>query len=262
MQPGFTGESARVAVLGALVVGLAGWSVHQAVDRSRYEREVGRLLNQTVRDPAWIASEFNRTCYDRGVFWDLTWLGVRTEQNPSDVWMTQEILFEVRPDLVVETGTQHGGSAALWATILREVNPAGRVVTIDIEDKTAGNGAELAVFRERVEFLLGSSTDPRIVSAVAARARGKKVLVILDSDHSRDHVAGELRAYAPLVSVGSYLIVQDTSVNGHPVYPGHGPGPMEAVEEFLVGNPQFQVDRSRERLLLTLHPKGYLKRVS
>jgi cephalosporin hydroxylase len=86
------------------------------------------------------------------------------------------------------------------------------------------------------------------------------VLVILDSDHTKDHVLAEMRAYGPLVTRGSYLIVEDTNINGHPVLPDFGPGPWEAVEEFLQGNDQFQVDRSREKLLMTFNPMGYLRR--
>jgi cephalosporin hydroxylase len=100
------------------------------------------------------------------------------------------------------------------------------------------------------------------VAEVTRRVGGKRTIVILDSDHRRDHVLAELRAYSPLVGVGSYLIVQDTDVNGHPVMESFGPGPMEAVEAFLRGNAAFRSDRSRERLLFTLAPKGYLKRVA
>jgi cephalosporin hydroxylase len=87
------------------------------------------------------------------------------------------------------------------------------------------------------------------------------VLVILDSDHSKQHVLNELAAYAPLVTLGSYLIVQDTHVNGHPVEPMFGPGPMEALTEFLATNPDFVSDRGRERLMFTMHPNGYLRRI-
>jgi cephalosporin hydroxylase len=97
---------------------------------------------------------------------------------------------------------------------------------------------------------------------VAERAAGAgRVLVVLDSDHSRDHVLAELRAYAPLVTPGSYLVVEDTNVNGHPVYEAFGPGPMEAVQDFLKERDDFEVDRSREKFLLTFNPGGWLRKL-
>lgn len=188
------------------------------------------------------------------------WLGVPALQNPNDAWVTQQIIFELKPDFIVETGTAKGGSAALWATVLEQVQPAGRVISIDIEDN-AQQARKLPIVREKVDFIIGSSTSPEIVADVTARVIGRRVLVILDSDHSKRHVLGELKAYAPLVEVGSYLIVQDTNINGHPVFEDFGPGPMEAVDEFLAENDRFRPDRQRERLLFTMHPKGYLKRV-
>ena len=191
---------------------------------------------------------------------DRTWLGVPTYQNPNDVWIHQEIIAALKPDYIIEAGTAKGGSALLWAMIQREVNPAGKVITMDIADPS-----ELAtsqpLWSERVEFIKGSSTDPATVARLAESVRDRQVLVILDSDHSKVHVAAELKAYAPMVPVGSYVIVQDTNVNGHPVAPDHGPGPMEAVEEFLAADDRFVADRSREALMFTMHPKGYLKRI-
>ena len=116
----------------------------------------------------------------------------------------------------------------------------------------------VAIAKERVEFLLGSSTDPEIVAHVRRRAEGKRVMVLLDSAHTREHVLAELAAYAPLVGVGSYLIVQDT---GGVMIQEPNPGPRQAVDEFLVAHPGFKADRTRERMLHTMHPKGYLRRV-
>ena len=114
----------------------------------------------------------------------------------------------------------------------------------------------------RLTYLTGSSSDPAIVEKIAAMIpEGAPVLVILDSDHSRDHVAAELEAYAPLVPVGSYLIVEDTNVNGHPAAPDFGPGPMEAMWDFMATDPGFEVDTRCERYFLTQNPSGYLKRV-
>ncbi len=177
-------------------------------------------------------------------------LGVPTLQNPLDVWVTQEILYQVKPDFVIETGTYHGGSAALWAVFLEHINPAGRVITIDIEDRRSIRAKRLPIYKRKVDFLLGSSTDPAIVAEIEKRVQGKKVLVILDSNHATEHVRAELEAYSPLVSVGSYIIVQDTF---------HGPGP--AIADFLSGNDQFEADRLHERFVLTNNTNGFLKRI-
>jgi cephalosporin hydroxylase len=186
---------------------------------------------------------------------DTRWRGVRAQKCPLDLWVYQEILHEVQPDLVVETGTAEGGSALFLASML-DLLGRGAVVTIDVVHRPDYPR------HPRITYVHGSSTDPVIVADTARRVDpGARVLVILDSDHSKDHVLNEMRAYAPLVSTGSYLIVEDTNINGHPVLPEFGPGPWEAVEEFLETSDQFEVDRSREKLLLTFNPMGYLKRV-
>jgi cephalosporin hydroxylase len=192
-----------------------------------------------------------------------SWMGVPTAQNPMDVWITQEILTEVKPDFFIEAGSWRGGSALLWATLLEQLNPASRVITIDIEDHLEA-ARQVPLFQRRVDFLLGSSIDPAIVSSIAKRVRGKKVVILLDSAHFRRHVIQELRLYSPMVSQGSYLIVQDSNINGHPVLPnwadGDG-GPMEAIKEFLASNDEFQVDQAREKFLFTFSPHGFLRRV-
>jgi cephalosporin hydroxylase len=196
------------------------------------------------------------------------WMGIPTVQNPNDVWITQEILVDVRPDFVVEAGAFAGGSAVMWAMILREINPESRVITIDIHDLPDSTKA-LPIFKERVEFLLGSSTSPTIVEQVRKRVAGHKVVFILDSNHVKDHVLAELKAYADMVPVGCYIIVQDSDINGHPVnIDPNGPaasyigleGPMEAIQAFVPADGRFIIDRGRERLLITTNPKGYLRR--
>jgi cephalosporin hydroxylase len=204
---------------------------------------------------------YHQAFYSSPNTWRLNkWLGILTEQNPNDVWITQEIIVETRPDFIIETGTLCGGSAALWSTILEQINPRGRVITIDILDQ-AQQARKLPIVQKHVDFLHGSSTAADIVDYVKYSVEGKKVLVILDSDHSKQHVLNELAAYAPLVNVGSYLIVQDTNVNGHPVDRTFGPGPMEAVTEFLAANSNFVPDKGRERFMFTMNPNGYLKRI-
>src|SRR5207248_9517078 len=114
---------------------------------------------------------------------------------------------------------------------------------------------------ERVTYLKGSSTDTAVVTTVKERVRNGRVMVILDSDHTANHVYEELATYAPLVHPGGYLIVEDTNINGHPTFPEFGPGPMEAVDRFLAERGEsFLVDEACERFMMTLHPKGYLRR--
>ncbi len=176
-------------------------------------------------------------------------LGVPTLQNPLDVWVTQEIIVEVAPDFIVETGTFRGGSALLWAMILEHVNPEGQIITVDIEDGRTEIAKEHSLAQNRVEFVLGSSVGPRVVARIAERVKGKKVLVILDSNHSREHILKELNAYGPMVSPGSYLIVQDTMFGG-----------TGAIKEYIARHGEFTVDASRERYILTNNRRGFLKR--
>jgi cephalosporin hydroxylase len=199
---------------------------------------------------------FHELYYDsRDTTWkDTRWRGVRAQKCPLDLWVYQEILHEVQPDLIVETGTAEGGSALFLASML-DLLGRGEVITIDVLERPDYPR------HPRITYLHGSSTDPTIVGHVSDLVGDEdKVVVILDSDHTKDHVLAEMKAYGPLVTKGSYLIVEDTNINGHPVLPDFGPGPWEAVEEFLQGNDQFQVDRSREKLLMTFNPMGYLRR--
>ena len=191
------------------------------------------------------------------------WLGIPTLQHPFDVWITQEIFWEVKPDFVVETGTLLGGSAILWATIMAQINPKARVITIDVADKTHQYARNNKLFRQKVDFVKGSSTDPKVVAEVTRRVRGRRVVVILDSLHTKEHVLNELRAYAPLVNVGSYLIVQD-SFAWHPTpVENIGPddGPWDAIAAFMEKNDEFEIDSKRERLILTSNRNGFLRRV-
>jgi cephalosporin hydroxylase len=189
------------------------------------------------------------------------WQGVPALQFPNDLWIIQEIIYEVQPDVIIETGTYRGASALMWATLLKPLKPQGRILTVDIGNYVHPNAKASPLWQEMVTFYLGSSTDPEIFSAMSQAVEGKKVLVILDSDHSKDHVLKELNLYAPLVSKGSYLIVQDTHFNGHPIPYNMVPGPMEAVEAFLPTTDLFEPDSSRERFKVSQSPHGFLKRL-
>jgi cephalosporin hydroxylase len=242
-----------VIVLAGLCLGLAALNVYQC---DRLEQASDRPSNAEIMRLFY--EEW--TPLNKPTVWQNKWLSIPTLQNPMDVWITQEILHEVRPDFIVEAGTLHGGSAALFATILDQINPEGRIISIDIEDK-AQEAKKLPIVQRKVDFLIGSSVDSRIVDDVKRRVGSGKVLVILDSLHTKEHVLSELKAYAPIVSVGSYLIVQDTFVNGHPAMPDYGPGPWEAVQAFLATSNDYVVDKSRERMMFTFSPDGWLKRV-
>jgi cephalosporin hydroxylase len=208
-----------------------------------------------------IVSQFHKLYYDAHIFgktWCNTfWLGIPTLKCPLDLWIYQEIIFEVKPDVIIECGTAHGGSALFLASVCDLVGN-GKVITIDIEDKKGRPK------HNRIKYLLGSSTSKEIVRKVRSLVKnGDKVMVVLDSDHHKEHVLNELRIYSNFVTKGSYIIVEDTNINGHPVYPEFGPGPMEAVEEFLrEKNKDFVVDKTKEKFYLTFNPKGYLKRIN
>jgi cephalosporin hydroxylase len=205
-----------------------------------------------------IVQQFHRLYYHsyERTWKDTRYRGVTIWKCPLDLWLYQELLHELRPQLIVETGTAFGGSASFLADLCDTLGLDAQVVTIDIEAQPGRPE------HPRVHYVTASSTAPEVVADVYASApAGAPVLVILDSDHSRDHVLAELRAYADLVTVGSYVVVEDTNVNGHPAYPDFGPGPMEAVDAFLAEDDRFEIDAGREKFFMTFNPRGYLRKV-
>jgi len=196
-------------------------------------------LNMTPHGEAYV-----RWFHEANVWKNMTWHGIRTLKLPSDVWNYQEIIFERRIEHVIETGSRHGGSALFFAETLAARGAAGPVVSIDIEGTSNQVGS-----RAGIHFLLGDSAAPAMVArATALLPAGRGPLfLILDSDHRREHVLRELRAWVPELRSGDYLVVEDTIVNGHPVRPEHGPGPMEAIRDYLAEAPGLLVhDRERE----------------
>jgi cephalosporin hydroxylase len=206
-----------------------------------------------------IVDQFHRLYYDgpRGegrVHHRTSWMRTPGLKCPLDLWAYQEIFAEVRPDLVVETGTHMGGSALFFAQML-DLLGRGEVITIDIvEDKTRPR-------HPRIRYVTGSSADASLIGSLLGSRSPETRLVVLDSDHRKAHVLRELEILAPYVDVGSYVIVEDTNVNGHPVLPDFGPGPSEAIAEFLAGDRGFEVDESRQKFLMTFNPGGFLKRI-
>lgn len=182
--------------------------------------------------------------HETNVWKDMTWHGVRTLKLPSDIWSYQEILFERRIEHVIETGTRHGGSALFFAETLAARGSRGLVVSVDIDSQSRQIQSH-----ERIRFLVGDSAAPAMVDQAFALLGPNPgpIFLILDSDHSRDHVLRELRAWVPRLRRGDYLIVEDTIVNGHPVRPAHGPGPWEAVDAYRAEAPGLLLpDDARE----------------
>ena len=206
-----------------------------------------------------IVDQFHQLLYDSNVigkgYNGAHFVGTKVQKCPFDLFVYQEIISEIKPDVIIETGTAFGGTSLFLASICDLINK-GRILTIDI-DEIKGKPKH-----KRITYLTGSSSNEKIVKEVKEKiGKRDKVLVILDSDHSAQHVFNELMIYSKFVTKGSYLIVEDTNVNGNPVYPDHGPGPAEGLKKFLKSNGEFKVDRNREKYYLTFNPGGYLKKV-
>jgi len=207
-----------------------------------------------------IVDKFDTLYYNSGAWIATKWLGVSVQKIVSDLWVYQEIIFELKPDVIIETGTYNGGSALFMASMCDLVKK-GKVITIDVSPRQT----EDRPVHDRIHYILGSSTDTNVFSSVKKHIKeGDKVLVVLDSNHETSYVFQEMLLYWELVSIGSYLIVEDTNLGGNPVYHEFGPGPMMAVKEFLktdIGKNKFVVDYNREKFFITWNPGGYLKRV-
>jgi cephalosporin hydroxylase len=193
--------------------------------------------------------------YKTGNFRSLKWLGVPIWQNVLDLWTIQEAISSVQPALLIETGTDRGGSALFYANLM-DLLDQGEVITIDIVRNHT-------LDHPRVKFLQGSSTDPEIVDRVREAVNGTDgpVMVILDGNHDRDHVAAELELYAPLVTPGSLLLSQDGVIDRFRIFRDSRPGPLEANRNFLSRHAEFEHDRElNEQFRLTQHPLGWMRR--
>jgi cephalosporin hydroxylase len=215
-------------------------------------------INRIINPPKNIEEEFHAKYYYSKVWSETYFMGKKVFKCPNDLWIYQEILWETRPDVIIECGTFHGGSSLYYAKLFDIMEIEGQVITIDVDAMP-----DMPVHK-RITYISGSSTSPETLEKVNEMVKGKqKVMVILDSDHSKDHVLKELELYHNFVSRGCYLVVEDSNINGHPVYSGfgQGPGPMEAMEEFLPAHPEFTIDKSKEKFLMSFNPNGYLKRI-
>lgn len=200
--------------------------------------------------------------------YNFSWLGVPIIQHPEDLLAMQEILWRVRPDVVIETGVAHGGSLVFYASMLHLLGSDGFVIGVDVDIRSHNREKiEAHPLSSRIRLVQGSSTDPATVEEVARLAADRtRAIVALDSSHTHAHVLDELRLYSPFVRNGSYLVVFDTVVENMPAAhfadrpwaPGNSP--MTAVREFLRENRRFMVDEEyTDKLLISVAPEGYLR---
>jgi len=183
-----------------------------------------------------------------------TWMGRTSWQPPQDLWTIQETITELRPSLVIETGTHKGGAAFFYATLFDLIEHDGHIITVDVEDMI-----DVDASHPKITFLLGDSTSDEIIDQIEQRVSETDgpIMVILDSLHLEYHVTNELERYHKFVTPGSFLLVQD----GVTDYWGR-PGPLAAINKFLPKHKEFQIDEYRcNRYIVTHHPKGWLKRL-
>lgn len=250
--------------------------MNKAIQQFNQEREnriksFGNDHGFKDRSQAWLEESMRKS-----YVYNFDWLGRPIIQNPIDIMAMQEIIWKVQPDLIIETGIAHGGSLIFSASML-ELNAAcggpsdAEVLGVDIEIRPHNREAiESHPMYKRISMIEGSSIADEIIDKVKQKAQNKKkILVCLDSNHTHEHVLAELNAYASLVSVGSYCIVFDTFVEDVPedVFQdrpwSHGNNPKTAVGEYLKSHNEFQIDRETEnKLLITVAPDGFLKRIS
>jgi cephalosporin hydroxylase len=217
------------------------------------------------------AAAFNVASNKSKYSYNFSWMGRPIIQYPQDMIAMQEIIWSLQPDLIIETGIAHGGSLIYYASLL-ELTGKGEVVGIDIDIREHNRLAiESHPMFKRITLIQGSAIDPEIVAKVKAHTEGKQtVLVVLDSNHTHDHVLAELEMYSPFVTAGSYIVAFDTIVENLPenYLPGHqrpwglGDNPMTAVKDFIKAHPQFEIDTAiNNKLMISVAPDGYLKRV-
>jgi cephalosporin hydroxylase len=215
------------------------------------------------------ADDFNVASNKSQYSYNFSWMGRPIIQYPQDMIAMQELIWEIKPDLIIETGIAHGGSLIYYASLL-ELTGGGEVLGIDIDiRKHNREEIEKHPMFKRITMIEGSSIAPETVEKVAAFAKGKlRVMVTLDSNHTHEHVLRELELYSPFVTKDSYLVAFDTIVQDLPndYMPGRpwkqGDNPKTAVWEFLKTHPEFEIDRNIDnKLLISVGPEGYLKRI-
>ncbi len=213
-----------------------------------------------------MAELWTKVSVQHKIMYEPTWLGIPVIQYPGDMVMMQELIWKVRPEVIVETGLAHGGTAVLHVSLL-ELLGRGKVISVEIDirqyNKVAIKSHPLS---HRIEMVQGSSVDPETVAEVTRRiGDGRKVLVTLDSNHSCDHVLKELEFYSPLVSEASYIVAMDgAQALVHDIPRGKAEwrddNPLRAIHTFLERHPEWEIDPYYNRLLVTSNPDAFLRR--
>jgi len=213
------------------------------------------------------AMEWAKVCSENKLSYEIDWLGVPVIQTPEDLVLLQEVIFKVQPEIILEIGVAHGGGMIFEASLL-ELLGNGKVIGVDVEIRAHNRKVvEAHPLAKRIEMIEGSSIADEVISEIKKRIpENSKVLVCLDSDHTKPHVLKELELYGEFVSVGSYIVVFDTISSdlaklhaAKEIYINNGPA--EAVVEFLEKNKNFEIDKNFNRLYASHSQNGYLKRV-
>lgn len=208
-----------------------------------------------------VLKQYHKWYYNNYVWGSTTFMGASCKKSVSDMWNYQEILYELKPSLIVEFGTSEGGSALYFSSILKHINETSKVLTVDIDHS---NLPESVKSCNHIELLTCSSSD-HIVKTRISELREEypgKAFFILDSDHSMTHVLSEMELLRSIVVSGDYVIVEDSNINGHPVRPNWGDGPYEAITEYFKRYPDDYVhdDYREAKFGFTFAPKGFLIR--
>jgi cephalosporin hydroxylase len=204
---------------------------------------------------------YHQWYYNSNVWKTTTFMGIECQKSVSDMWNYQEIIYNLRPSLIVEGGTAYGGSALYFSFILKSISPISKILSVDIDHSRV---TEPIRTDSHIELLTGKITDEDTISRIKELRTIFKgpLFIILDDDHSKNNVLAEMKAIREILVTGDYLVVEDSNINGHPVLPSWGEGPMEAIDEYFQIYPHdYNRDIIREEKFgFTFAPKGFLIR--
>ena len=239
-------------------------SLEEMKDLVQYiTREKNKDIESLTRD----ALQWTRTSWENKLSYEVNWLGMPIIQTPEDILIFQELIYNIKPDVIIETGIAHGGSLIFYASIMEMIGK-GRVIGIDIDIRAHNRRLiEKHPMFSRVEMIEGSSLEKNTIDQIKAKIKFEEtVIVLLDSNHTTNHVYRELKLYQEFINIGSYLVVCDTIM---PDLAGLKPAApdissnnaMMGMEKFLKENDSFAVDTTYNKLYVTNHPKGFLRRI-